>query len=87
MHAARDTQAVENLARQIAKKRAEGIPAVPAQPERVLPNGQIMPARPALPAVTAEQYQAALGETNNALYAQLGIAVLGAPEAPTAPTE
>jgi hypothetical protein len=83
MHASRDTQQVENLARQIAKKRAEGIPAIPAQPERIMPNGQIVPARPAMPAVTAAQYQAALGETNNALYAQLGVAVLGSSQAPT----
>ena len=77
MHASRDVQQVAQLAQAIAKKRAEGIPAAAAQPERVAPNGQVIPARPGMPAVTAAEYRASLGESNNALFESLSKSLLG----------
>lgn len=66
-----------NTAKRINEIRTNGLPAVAAQPETPMPNGQTRPAQPAIPAVSAEAINAALGEDNcailDALKAALGL--------------
>jgi chorismate-pyruvate lyase len=71
--AARLVSEILNTAKRVVAIRAEGIPAiaaVPATPEQTLPDGRKIPARPArsaVPAISAEAINAALGTDNCAL--------------------
>jgi hypothetical protein len=71
-----------NTAKRVNAIRTEGIPAVaaiPATPEQTLPDGRIMPARPARPAtaaISAAAINAALGESNCVLLDSVKSAIL-----------
>ena len=57
-----------NIAKRREHIRANGIPAVAAQPAVELPNGQIRPAQPASPALTGAEVDGFLGEANCAAF-------------------
>ena len=65
------------LTQRVEKLRDEGLPAIPATPEKTLPNGQVLPARPAVPAVSVDAINAALGADNCALLDSLKAAIKG----------
>ena len=66
---------ITTTAKRIIELRANGIPAVPEQEARTLPDGRIIPARPAQIAVSAEAINAALGADNCALLNQIKTAL------------
>ena len=68
-------QQVVTTATQIAKIRKEGIPAVAARPEQVLPDGRKTPAVAARPAITGADVDKALGATNVAILSALSTAL------------
>jgi len=55
------------LAAKVNAIRSEGIPVIPAQEPRQMPNGQMSPARAAVAAVTPEAINQALGTANCAV--------------------
>jgi hypothetical protein len=57
-------QQIKSVRDNVNKLRTEGVPARPAVPERELPDGRIIPATPAVPAITADAINAALGTAN-----------------------
>lgn len=71
-----------NTAKRVVAIRTEGIPAVeaaPATPEQTLPDGRVIPARPARPAtaaISAAAINAALGESNCALLDSIKTSIL-----------
>ena len=65
------------LTKRVEKLRDEGMPAIPAAPEKTLPNGQVVPARPASEAVSPEAINAALGADNCALLDSLKASIKG----------
>lgn len=85
--AARLVNEIINTAKRVIAIRAEGIPAVAAieaTPEQTLPDGRVMPARPARPAtaaISAKAINAALGDSNCALLDALKTAIFGTPKA------
>ena len=85
--AARLVNEIINTAKRVIAIRAEGIPtvaAIEAIPEQTLPNGRVMPARPARPAtaaISAKAINAALGESNCTLLDALETAIFGTPKA------
>lgn len=60
-------QQISSTRNNIAKLREEGVPARPATPARELPDGRVIPASPAVAAITAAAINTALGEANCAI--------------------
>lgn len=58
---------IMQLGSRIVSLRRDGVPGQPAQEARAMPNGQVMPGRPAVPGVSAEAINTALGVTNCAI--------------------
>ena len=68
---------VAQLATKISSARIKGLPAVAAVSAMRHPNGHIIPARPALPAVSPELLDTALNPANCALFDTLKKAIEG----------
>jgi hypothetical protein len=68
-------QQIGNTAKQVAKLRADGVPAVAARAAQTLPDGRIIPAVEARPAVTGARIDAALGQSNVAILSALSTAL------------
>ena len=73
-----ESNAAENIAKQIVGQivstaarivqlRKTGVPAVEAQPASQLPDGRVIPARPAATAITPEMIDEKLGAKNVAI--------------------
>lgn len=73
--AQRLVQEIVSTAERVNKIRTEGLPAMPAQEEKVLPDGRVIPARDEQPAISADAIKAKLGVANNALLDQLKAAL------------
>jgi hypothetical protein len=84
--AQRLVQQVAGLTQQIVSIRANGVPAVPAveaAPAQLLADGRTIPARPArqaIPAISPEAIDKALGADNCMLFDSLKVAIVGATE-------
>lgn len=66
---------IVTTATQISKLRKDGMPAVAARPEQVLPDGRKIPATEARPAVTGAEVDKALGTANVAILSALSDAL------------
>jgi len=58
---------IKSIKDNVAKLRAEGVPARPAVAARTLEDGRVIPASPAVAAIPAAAIDAALGKENCAL--------------------
>ena len=68
-------QQIKSVRDNVNKLRTEGVPARPAVPERTLPDGRVIPATAAVPAITGAAIEAALGAPNCALLDQVRDAI------------
>jgi hypothetical protein len=66
---------IKSVKDNIAKIRAEGVPARPAVAARTLEDGRIIPASAAVPAIPATAIDAALGAENCALLDSIKTAI------------
>lgn len=66
---------IQQTSANIVKLRANGIPAVPARAAQTLPDGRVIPAQDARPAVSGADIDTALGTANVAVLDALAAAL------------